>query len=361
MSIYWATLPLDDESIRMAKIVNVDYRTALKKDLTPKFSQRLKIIGKSSKQNLIVSTFGPQGYGKSFVNLYAIEKYSEYRKQPFTLDHVAFTITELNSLIEGLEHGAIFMLDEQIHTKGYGSRVEMEILENAEMTVRQHGLSFFFLAPKFIQHNFHYILETWCRGSEQPWDFENKTLEEQWKWTKSILYDHREHMIGYIVTGTPSDTELLKAYDKKKDEFIDKVRKGKGSDRYLIIKQEAADLLADEAFVDNFKMGTTQDFKKFLLIQRLEGKAMSTDEFKMLFAFVDGQIRLADEKRREVAYKAISDKLHVFLAENSDKAYSLQELSEQLSINPRLAKAIVEEQASMGTVIVKGKYVKIAE
>lgn len=285
MAIYWSSLPLEDESIRMAKITNPAYAEALKKNLTPKFADRMKVIA-NSKQNFILSSFGTQGSGKSYQMLFLYEKFNAYKKMKINLDNCTFVINDLLDVVAKLAKGETFILDEQVHTSGYGSNIERMILENIEMTVRQDRLSFFFLAPKYIGHNFHYFLETWQMGSDQPWDF-NKSIYDQWKYTRSILFDHRQHMLGYIVTGKPTDEDFLVKYEKKKNQYISKFRQRKGSGRYKHILDRAYKIMADDEFLTKYALAKNKTMKRLLVIIKLEGELISIDELRMLIDYCD--------------------------------------------------------------------------
>jgi len=288
--IDWATLPLQEASIKMAKFYNTDYNIALQKNLTEDFFRHLKIIANTN-MNFIMSCFGTQGSGKSYTIAMIVMEFLKYKGlKKIDLDNCCFTINDLLTVVERLEEGGVFILDEQVHTAGYGSQVERHILDNVEMTTRAHKLCFFFLAPKFFVHNFHYFIETWQMGTEGEWDW-NKSIDKQWMYTKSILFDHRQHMLGYIITNTPEDKEFLKAYDAKKNNFINEVRMRRGSGRHQYIMDKAYALLEDEIFFERFVRSKGNDLKRLNMLIALKGELMSTDESKMLLSYIKWAIQ----------------------------------------------------------------------
>lgn len=285
--VYWAELPLRSESLRISQLTNPMYKDALKKDYTNEFHRELKIIARSQ-LNLILAWFGLQGYGKSFAMLDVIEDFLSYKPEPMklTLDDVAFTITDMLKLIEKSERGDNRVLDEQIHNTGYGSNIEKQALKNAEMTVRAQKLSFFFAAPVFIPHNFHYFFEVWQMGSVKPWDWE-VSIEEQWVYTKNIVYDQRGNMLGYVITNTPSDKDFLEKYEKKKSKFIDNVKKQRSGQRHKVILDKAYELAEHDEFIKKFSLAKTKSLKFLLTKVELKGFMMSIDETKQLIDYID--------------------------------------------------------------------------
>jgi len=116
--MYWASLPMDRESIRMSKLIQPAYEDALKKDITKnELVPRLKITSKSV-LNMILSFFGLQGSGKSYALLFLMEILAKYSGIELSIDNVCFTITDLLKIIEKGGNGEIYCLDEQRHTYG---------------------------------------------------------------------------------------------------------------------------------------------------------------------------------------------------------------------------------------------------
>jgi hypothetical protein len=218
--------------------------------------------------------------------IFIAEKMANFNGTELTLENWCFTITDLLKVVEKLKITDIFGLDEQIHTSGYGSMIEKNILDNVEMTVRAHKLSFFFSSPKHIIHNYHYYLETWQMGSNKKWDWD-KPIEQQWKYTKSIIFDHKDIPIGYVITGKPTNEDFLEKYEKKKSKFIEEIRKRRGSTRYKHILDRAYEIVEDDEFLKRWALCKTKRLKRLLVVVALKGEMMSIEETNMLLDYID--------------------------------------------------------------------------
>lgn len=284
--IYWFNMPLKAESIRLAQL-SAGFENPSKKEITDRFFEELKVIAKS-KQNFLCDSFGVPGSGKSYQVLRIAEKYARYRGQRLKIENVWFTISEALDGIEKMKKGSIGILDETIHTFGTGSKVERTLLNNIEMVVRAHRLSFFFLAPMHVRHNYHYYLMTWQMGKEgEEWDIE-KPIETQWQFTKSFIYDHMGQCLGYIITDTPKNKNFLAEYEKKKDKFITAVRMKRGGARHEHLLKRAFELLEDPEFFERYmQMFKTKRLKKLAIRVSLKGEIMSIEEINILVDYID--------------------------------------------------------------------------
>lgn len=288
--VYWAEMPLRKEANRIAGIINPMYDAALKKDYTDELYEELDIIAKS-KQNLILSWFGLQGSGKSYSMIDVVMRFVEKQGKVLSIDNCFFTISDLMSKIENVDKGDVLILDEQVHTTGYGSKTEKNALQNIEMTVRAHRLSLFFAAPPFIQHNFHYFFETWQMGSSKKWNW-SMPLEDQWKYTKNIVNSHRGHMLGYVITTSPGDMKFVEKYEKIKDKFIGDVRKQKGSMRYKLVMKKGDELLKNKRFLAEWVKVKSKNLKKLISTHYLEGFGFTTVEWGQLVDYIDYKIAI---------------------------------------------------------------------
>lgn len=284
--VYWAELPLQKEAQRINCMINDLYGYALSKNLTNDFFGELKIRARSN-QNLIFSSFGLQGGGKTYQITDIVMEYLSYFQPPkkLNIDNCSFTVTDMLKRIGEAEKGETFILDEQVHTSGYGSSVERKALNNIETTVRADKLSLFFAAPSLIRHNFHYYVEVWQMGSLKPWDF-NQPITDQWRYTKSILFSHKAHPLGYIITTTPRDKEFLEKYEAKKARFIQNIKEMKSDRRAYMLLEWAKKVLEDKEFISNYIKFKSKDMRK-LMISNYLGKKMSIDELKQVVAYID--------------------------------------------------------------------------
>jgi hypothetical protein len=298
--VFWE-MPLQDESNRMAENEYQDYKDALNKNKTEVLKSRLKVIA-SSQQNFIMSCFAPQGYGKSYAMIFLAEMYSKFAGIPLSIRNVCFTVTDMLRAVEDGQKGDLFILDEQIHTHGYGSNVEKNMLVNIERVVRAHKLCFFFIAPEWIPHTYHYYIETYQMGGDSRFD-PAKPLEEQWKYTKSILYDNRNAKLGYIITGEPQNKEFLALYNAKKDEFVSTVRSMGGGARDNFVTDTARELVLSDKAISLFDLTVPMTFREMykgcknkmqklsvingFIYKLLKGRIFSTTELNLLVARID--------------------------------------------------------------------------
>ena len=287
------------EEIRMRKIYSQTHRQALKKDWTNKFNQELKIIARSN-QNLILVIYGKQGSGKSYVLLFIAEKFLSFFQPPMklTVDDCHFSNIDLLESIEKKKgHPGLDIKDEQIQTVGMGSQAERMALENVIMTVRGQKQSIFFSAPHFVSVDCHYTLKTWEMGALEPWDW-NKPIEQQWVFTKSLIYSSDGDLLGYIVTKTPKDMELLKKYEEKKDQFITRTRAQGGSMRYMYILRKAKELMNNPEFLEDFNSATNKKLKAFFCTKHMGSSMLTIAETGILVDYIQNQMKRAPKPKK---------------------------------------------------------------
>src|SRR3990167_5123128 len=241
---YFFNYPLQAESIKVTKIHMPHYKEALEKDMTEEMALELKGLA-LGRGNAIISYMGLQGSGKSYSAMFVAEMLSGYLGRKLTIGNVGFSLTEILSIAESAEIGSVVIMDEQTKMKGRGSLIEAALLENIERVVRQHKLFFFFLSPRYVSHSYRYLIEIWQPGSERKFDY-TKTLEEQWKYTRCIIFNDKQIPVGYMITEAPSDMDFIAEYEKKKSEFIEGIRARQGSGRPKYLRGRAADFLGTE-------------------------------------------------------------------------------------------------------------------
>lgn len=294
--------PLHKESIRMAELLyGYEETGVMKKDLSKDFVVELQTTAISQK-NLIVSSFGTTGSGKSWQVARLEEKYCEFTGKTRELANVAFTITDALTAAENADRGGVVTLDEQVQTFGPGSGVEKGLLKNIEMTVRAQKLSFFFLAPIFVDHAFHYFLRTWQILGPRKFD-PKVPVERQWTHTKSLVYDDLEHPLGYIVTESPRDLKFMKRYEEKKDKFITEIRGRRGSRRPFYLLDKAFELIQKPGFVEKWinPLASVQA-KQSLISQFTKGEMFTINDFGTLKSHIEYAVAFDPnlEKYREL-------------------------------------------------------------
>lgn len=300
MVIYWENLPMNAEANRVSVLKDIDYQNALKKDLTEnKFLPRQFQIISKTHQNFILSAFGRKGSGKSRVMLFLIGVLSGFIRIDFGIENIHFTLRDMLKDIENAKEGSTHFLDEQVNTSGYGSQIEKMALENLEMTIRKRRINLFFSCPAFVRHNFDFYLETWEMGALKPWNWDIP-IHEQWKFSKSIVYDEKDHKIGFIVTGDNPNKELLKAYEQKKDVFLDMIQQRRSSGRFNFYDEKARNFIKNNDFMNMYVRAKNKTLKKLLITEELRGELFSTEEIKLVSEKIDYLINFDSDIRADV-------------------------------------------------------------
>jgi hypothetical protein len=283
--IYWSNTPAMAEARRIAEIKALEYKIAVRKNLNKMFfGNGGEFYARTNGEwNLIISAHGETGSGKSWFIIASGEKYLALRKpsQKLKIKNCFFTLTELLDGIEFAEEGDVLILDEQVYTAGYGSRVEAESLENAEMTIRKSGISLFFAAPKQFKHQYHFFFKTWKMGATKPWNF-LKPIKNQWKYTKCLVFSSNGDCMGSIITQAPQNTKFLRAYEKKKDKAILAYRKQKGSLRVKFHIRKVQELLKDQTFLTKFVRARTKKLRVDRVSEFLGGVRLSGRETEVV-------------------------------------------------------------------------------
>jgi len=256
--------------------------------------------------------------------MYIAQRMSQYKEIPLTINNVSFTITDMLNLVSNIEKGGVAILDEQISTSGLGSTIERMALSNIEMTVRAHKLSLFFSSPKFTYHNFHYFLETWEFGSDKKIDW-SKPIMEQWKFTKLIVYDSKEHMLGYIITTTPKNKDFLVQYEEKKDKFIMDVKGMRTTRRHETLLNTVYSLVQNDEFLEQYTRlmigKKPKRLRKLLVLVSLKGQLFAVEEINTLVDYLEYIIEFEPEIMEKV--RQMKSKLQKQFQEQSQPAQGL--------------------------------------
>jgi ubiquinone/menaquinone biosynthesis C-methylase UbiE len=127
--------------------------------------------------------------------------------------------------------------------------------------------------------------------------------------TKSIVYDSKNRPLGYIVTDKPKNEKFLAEYERKKDKFIDEVRKKRASGRHEYLEERARKLIENEEFVRLFREAKTKRLKKLHTIYFLQGELLSIEELNMLVDYIEYFLLKDLENKREKLHKVLSKKV----------------------------------------------------
>lgn len=279
---FWTQLPLRRESRRMTVFESVRYQNALRKNFTYEFNEELFAIARSN-QNIEISFIGPPGCGKSTLMFDTAEKYLKYHDPPkeLRIETCHLSPTRMLEWLEAMKPKDVAMLDEQIFTAGQGSQAERMALKNIEMTVRAQEISLFFAAPQLFIHSHHYILEPWEMGSPEEWDF-SIPIENQWKFTKSIIFSSDTRPIGFVISSSPKNQEFMKDYKIKKDNFITQVRSQGGGHRPEFVEGKIKALLGNQDFIAEFSNSENLVLKRHVCALYLKTSLLTRDEINLV-------------------------------------------------------------------------------
>ncbi len=275
--------------------------------------------------------------GKSYSAMFVAEKLSGYLGRNLSIDNVGFNLTEVLGIAEKAEIGSVIIMDEQTKVKGRGSQIESALLENIERVVRQHKLFFFFLSPRYVSHSYRYMIEVWQPGSDKPFDY-SKTLEEQWKYTRCIVFNDKQLPIGYIVTESPSDKDFLVQYEEKKSKFIEGIRARQGSGRPKYLRDRAMEFLAKEGkckecgidFFHDFVLAKNKSLREVLVSMASHGEMISVDETKGIVNYCDYLIMTNENllQKSSLLKKHVKDDIKDY----SDSSLSVQKTTERSDV-----------------------------
>lgn len=163
----------------------------------------------TGERNVIIEITGGTGSGKSLVSITIAVK---VMKKPITIDDICFTIDQLLDRSKNIGKSHVMLQDEQINMLGAGSNREQYEKQTLEDTTRKFGLSIIFCSPTTREHTTaHYNLEIICRNNKK-------------RITKVAIIGDKGQYIGYFVIKVLGvNNKLWKAYEVKKDEFIEGV------------------------------------------------------------------------------------------------------------------------------------------
>jgi len=212
------------------------YKRALKVNMTKLFLDYIQSRVVDFRQNAIISIFGETGTGKSYVG-WRIGEYIEHIVQkylgiyvPFTDSNVHLDLAEQLSYLKNAKICDTHMLDEQTDFYGTASVYVISTMQNIEMTARKKQVNLIFCSPCVRTHYHNYVLETFL----VKWPKQRVTVNDEGYIPLGKTYcfvysaESKNYLdpLGYITVSHPEKLQQLKNYEKKKDEYIEKVLKG---------------------------------------------------------------------------------------------------------------------------------------
>lgn len=200
-------------------------------------------------RNLVIEGFSTArtGTGKSTVfvgeawNIMSIN-YPNYDAEKFVKNFVHFTVATFRSGVKEFKDlkASIHTIDEtrKAEALGIGSTAMISKVSDMISVCRIQGLSAFRIMSsehRYKTINPHYRLDV------------NK-IDYARKMNLSLVQDNDLRYRGHIMTRKPDVKELWKAYDDKKDEFVEQTLSDEHDERFGVYESMAQELAKDKLF-----------------------------------------------------------------------------------------------------------------
>ncbi len=272
------------EKMFLIDLANRDewYRLAFMRNGTRKFyewiDQRL-----STQKNFILSFYGNPGSGKSYSGFFIALKAREKYGFKFDIDHIFWNSEDFLKAVMDAKGKETFLIDEQVALSQYGvgaSRVE-DTIHSIEDVVRKKQINIIFCSIRALEHSHHFKI--WSTGILVKGEYSKHIVSD------SVHDKPRMH----IFTGDPRkiDPKLVKAYEKKKDEYIIAIQKGEARDPYEIVEQYTDDFLKnhpDELFKNKTELK--------LILQKHYKVTLTTTEWSNIATNIIMKMRESNEE-----------------------------------------------------------------
>jgi hypothetical protein len=212
-----------------------------------------------SRNNVVMSTEGTQGSGKSLSNIEFCRILGKIFDRPFSLQDIAFYPEEMENLISNSQNRQTMMCDEQQQTNvGLMSNTIRNRLVDYEEELRWSQTNLCYVAPSLHQHQHYYVLESFkpvrlrnkvCNVCRKPNCLNCEIQEEKRSGYPAyfvlMLKTHRANdgMLvprGYVLAKMPP-LKIAKEYELIKQEHIRRL-KAKESMRWDFLKKLAEEI-----------------------------------------------------------------------------------------------------------------------
>ena len=197
--------------------------------------------GAGSEKSILISMTGPQGSGKS---LSAISICS-FLDSSFNVEQIFFNYNRLVYARSELKDNCAVLVDEQSQTYGLDAHRVMIILANMKEQLRKRGIHFIFCSPVLYEE-----------AKSSMFQIETMFIDEEEQECICALKTREGLTLGHIRIPHPlkpidekgglASKELVDAYEKKKDEHLDKVL-GRGD--YDIFEERAREVIRNNIFI----------------------------------------------------------------------------------------------------------------
>lgn len=229
----------------------------------------------SHESNLIWSTEGGQGSGKSRFNLRMCIISGQIFDKPFRLDNMYFFQQDLRNALKNFKKRTTYSEDEQPRTHGIMSKFLEDELADFEDLYRRPQVNISYVAPQLRTHNHFFVFKT--LGDFFVYQ-KNQVAEVESMFLTKRNSDDMLMPRGIVRVKCP-DQKIWDLYNKKKDQFLEAM-KGKKGDRIKILEDYAikvANKHFDKLYV-KFKNGICKIKSKEILKLYLQ-KEFGVDSF----------------------------------------------------------------------------------
>lgn len=232
------------EKIQLRLAENKSFRRVFSNNITDQFISSLKDVVNPNKlfsQNSIISVHGETGSSKSTSMISLVKLLVPDR---FSVNNICFHDNEIIQLAKTLPKNSFIIRDEGTSKAIFGTgsvRVQGQLNILVE-SCRKVGLSIIFIEPRFKDNEMaKYYLCT------VDMDIKNRITR------LGVIDVHSKQFLGGLyVKILDDDDEIIIAYEKKKDEFIENMKGGKLNDAKQDFKKLAKKLY-NEIDIEIFK------------------------------------------------------------------------------------------------------------
>lgn len=237
------------------------YKRALKLNMTKMFMDFVKSRVVDFRQNIILSIFGETGTGKSYVG-WRLGEYVQWLVMTYLNINLEFdersVHLDLASQLANLKYAKPFSVnitDEQTDFYGTGSLYVVSSMENIEATCRKVPLNFICCSPRVRTHFHNYVLETFM----VEWPKQRKVVGEEGYIPHGRTYcfvyspESKKYIIpmGYIIINHPTKLDALIRYEKKKDNYMEKIITGESISVEEIRQEHISEFFKHEMYTSN--------------------------------------------------------------------------------------------------------------
>jgi hypothetical protein len=225
------------DKLSLKEMSDPTFYRATDEDFSQEFFNTLYERGQPGvEHSVLISTYGEQGSGKSHASI----ALCCYIDPTFTVDRIFFSYNELVKHRASLKPNTAVLLDEQTQSYGVDSVRVMIMINSIKEQLRKKSIHMFFCSPVLHSESATsmYILETMFI------DRENKECFAALKTREGLTLGHVRipSPLKILEDGTSLATkELMDAYERKKDEHLERLLGQKSYDEL----EERATMVAE--------------------------------------------------------------------------------------------------------------------